>query len=273
MTKDSDLKAGIDTFSADLLAHIDATLDDVAREHGIAILFAAESGSRAWGFASPDSDYDVRFIYAHPRQWYASIMEARDVVERPLDRHLVDLAGWDLRKALRLMLKSNPAFYEWLVSPIVYRDDHTFAAAARTLFESHAELDVMAHHYHAIARGQWKSEIESKEAVKLKKYFYVVRPLLSLAWIEAHGSLPPMSISDLLAASVIPADVRAVIDDLLHAKRQTPELGRGPRIATLDAWAINMLETLTPTQRARDEGRAQERLAAADALFRSAAGL
>src|SRR5215510_11136002 len=95
-------------------------LDQVERAHGVRILYAAESGSRAWGFPSPDSDYDVRFFYAHGRDWYVSLSEQRDVIERPLDTSGVDLVGWDIRKALRLLLKSNPAFYEWLVSPVVY---------------------------------------------------------------------------------------------------------------------------------------------------------
>ena len=96
--------------------HIVSWLGQVEREEGVRILFAAESGSRAWGFASPDSDYDVRFIYAHPRDWYTTLTEARDVIERPLDDKLVDLGGWDVRKALRLHLKSNPVLHEWFAS-------------------------------------------------------------------------------------------------------------------------------------------------------------
>lgn len=266
-------KPRIDPIAPDMMRHIASRLAEIEAEECVRILYAAESGSRAWGFASPDSDYDVRFIYVHPRDWYQSIIEARDVIERPLDPLLVDLSGWDVRKALRLMLKSNPAFYEWLVSPVVYRDDRVFAPAARALFESYAEPDVMAHHYHAIARGQWRSEIEGKDAVKLKKYFYVVRPLLSLAWVEAHGTLPPMSIDRLLAASKMPADVRAAIDDLLDAKRRTPEFGRGPRIAALDRWATDMMSALAPSMAPCAPERADRRLAAANQLFKTTARL
>jgi uncharacterized protein len=148
--------------------HIQSVLDEAAARHGVRILYAAESGSRAWGFGSPDSDYDVRFIYAHPREWYLRLKEPRDVIERPLDDQLVDLGGWDIRKALRLLLKSNPALYEWLCSPIVYRDDGAFSPAARSLFERHASRVAVAHHYHSIARKQWASEIDGRERVKLK---------------------------------------------------------------------------------------------------------
>src|SRR5215510_13896244 len=104
---------------AEVRTHIVARLASVASEEGVRVLYAAESGSRAWGFGSPDSDYDVRFLYAHERNWYVKLGEDRDVIERALDEQRVDLAGWDIRKALRLLLKSNPALYEWLVSPVV----------------------------------------------------------------------------------------------------------------------------------------------------------
>src|SRR5437867_10530124 len=105
----------------------DATVASVRRKlagieeaHGVRVLFAVESGSRAWGFPSPDSDYDVRFVYLHPRDWYLSLVERRDVIEVPIDGDDQDISGWDFRKAMRLLLRSNPPLYEWLVSPIVY---------------------------------------------------------------------------------------------------------------------------------------------------------
>ena len=91
--------------AGEMRAYVAAKLGAVAAEEGVRVLYAAESGSRAWGFASPDSDHDVRFIYAHERDWYVSLWEDRDVVERGIDEKLVDLAGWDIRKALRLLLK------------------------------------------------------------------------------------------------------------------------------------------------------------------------
>lgn len=253
--------------SAEMRAHIASRLREAEESEGVRILYAAESGSRAWGFASPDSDYDVRFIYCHSRDWYLSLNEPRDVMERPLDDKLVDLAGWDVRKALRLLLKSNPALYEWLVSPIVYADDAAFAPAARDLFVRHAEPRVLAQHYHSIARGQWKSEIADTAQPKLKKYFYVVRPLLSLQWVNRHASMPPMNLDALVAQCPPPAEVHDAILTLLEAKRETPELGRGQRIAVIDQWALAELDALQPDRHTFAPRDATATRADADALF------
>jgi len=259
------------TVSPEMAAHIRATLDSVAREEGVRILFAAESGSRAWGFASPDSDYDVRFIYVHSRDWYLSLVEDRDVIERPLDSRLVDLAGWDLRKALRLFLKSNPAFYEWLTSPVVYFDDGAFATAARALFERYADLDVLAHAYHSIASGQLGGRTDPD--VKLKRYFYAIRPLLALQWIEQRQSLPPMNLEQLMGGLRLAADVSDAILDLLSRKQATPELGRGPRIAILETWIADSLAAHDPAGRSNVRIPQSGALEDANALFASTARL
>lgn len=253
--------------------HIDAKLAAVAAEHGVRIVYAAESGSRAWGFASPDSDYDVRFIYVHPRDWYVRLAEGRDVIEKGIDDRLIDLNGWDIRKALRLMLRSNPTFYEWLVSPIVYGDDGTFRPVAKALFEAHASRRAVAYHYWSIARGQWRSEIEREAAPRLKKYFYVVRPLLSLAWVARHATPPPMSIDALLAACPPPPGPAAAIADLLARKRATPEIGRDGRIAALDDWAQAALDALHPDRLALGNEPARDATEGADTLFRRMIGV
>lgn len=259
------------TVAPEMAAHIRVTLDRVAREEGVRILFAAESGSRAWGFASPDSDYDVRFIYAHPRDWYFSIAEARDVIERPLDSRLVDLAGWDLRKAMRLFLKSNPAFYEWLTSPIVYYDDTAFAPAARALFEQHADLNVLDHAYHSIASGQVSGG--NATDIKLKRYFYTIRPLLALQWTRERQTLPPMNLQRLMDGVRVPGDVRSAILDLLDRKHSTPELGKGPRIPVLDRWIGESLAAFDPASRPRTRNGASRALEDANTLFVRVAGL
>ena len=92
------------------------------------VLLAVESGSRAWGFASPNSDYDARFIYSSAPDWYLSIdlEDKHDVIEYPIVDE-IDLNGWDVRKALRLFARSNPAFVEWIQSPTIYLERGGFA--------------------------------------------------------------------------------------------------------------------------------------------------
>ena len=259
--------------SPDMRAHIGATLRDVEHEHNVTILFAVESGSRAWGFASPDSDYDVRFVYVHERNWYTGLREGRDVIERPLDERLVDLAGWDVRKALRLLLKSNPPFYEWLVSPIGYCEAGPFRGAAKKLFERHASPRVLAYAYFAIAKGQRLERGVDGGDVKLKRYFYLIRPLLSLQWVIEKRTLPPMSLQQLMQGVALSADVARAINELLERKRATPELGSGRRVALIDRWAANELERLKPEKFDLMESEETANLPEADQLFRQTAGL
>ena len=253
-------------------SHIEAVLGSVAAEHGVRVLYAVESDSRAWGFASPDSDYDVRFIYAHPRDWYLGLRERRDVIERPLDEKLVDLGGWDLRKALRLLLKSNPVLYEWLVSPIVYTDGQ-LRGGLKQMFEAHASARTLSFHYWSIARSQWSKEIANRAEIKLKKYFYVIRPLLSLAWVAEHGSPPSMAIGDLVRQVAIPDTARAALDALLEQKRSAPELGLRPCVPALDAWIIGELDRLDPGRLNLDGAPQQNMTEMADALFRRVIGV
>lgn len=253
-------------------SHILDRLAEVERTEGVRILFAAESGSRAWGFPSPDSDWDVRFVYVHPLPWYLSLRERRDVVERPLDGKLVDLAGWDVRKALRLLLKSNAALYEWCCSPIVYRDDGRARAALKSLFEEVAGPQALAYHYRETARTTWARMLEGRDEVRLKRYFYVMRPLLALEWVVARRAPPPMRIQELLAAHPLPADTALAFGELMEAKRIAPEVGTGPRLAALDAWIAPRLSAV-PAVASDGDGRLDDTARAkADAVFRMLIG-
>lgn len=259
----------VDPVSGAMREHIGTKLAAVEAEHGVRILYAVESGSRAWGFGSPDSDYDVRFIYVHPLEWYLRLTEGRDVIEKGIDERLIDLNGWDVRKALRLLLKSNPVLYEWLVSPIVYADDGTFRPAARSLFERHASPAALAHHYWSIARGQWRSEIDGRQQVKLKKYFYAIRPLLSLIHVAREGTPPPMQLDALVVGSGLEPRLRADIADLLTRKREAAELGPADRIPSLDAWIAGCLERFEPGRLSLAARHPDETPGDADRLFRA----
>ena len=212
---------------------IRATLDRIEHEHDAHILFAVESGSRAWGFASPDSDYDVRFVYARPVDWYLSLREGRDVIELPIDGDL-DVNGWDIRKALILLLKGNPALLEWLNSPIVYRA----GAALTALAGLAARIDhrtAARHHYLHLGRTQFRRQIDGREDVPLKKYFYCLRPAAALRWDRSHDTgRIPMDLPTLLAEIDLDPALRGLIADLLDRKAQTSELGSGPRIPAID---------------------------------------
>lgn len=104
----------------DIVKEINEKLDEIEEKENVRILHAIESGSRAWGFASPDSDYDVRFIYARRREDYLRLDEPRDVIEWQLD-DVLDINGWDLKKALKQFARGNATLFEWSGSPIVYR--------------------------------------------------------------------------------------------------------------------------------------------------------
>ena len=219
------------------------------REHDVRILLAVESGSRAWGFASPDSDYDARFIYVHRRDWYLAVglEEQRDVIEYPIVDEL-DVNGWDLRKALRLFWKSNPAFVEWIQSPIVYSSSGAFAARARALLPQVYSCERGIYHYRSMAKTNYRGYLRA-DAVPLKKYFYVLRPLLAVRWLERYGTAAPIEFQTLLEIIAGEKAVLADIHALLGQKRTTPEMGLAAPIASINAFIeaeLTRLETLVP---------------------------
>jgi predicted nucleotidyltransferase len=194
-------------------------LKAIEEQSDVTILYACESGSRAWGFASPDSDYDVRFIYAHKRDYYLSIDEQRDVIEVPINK-VLDINGWELRKALRLFRKSNAPLYEWLQSPIVYQADNLFASELRSLIPVYFSARAGMHHYLSMAKGVLESEL-SDEKVKLKKYFYALRPVLAATWIAEAGEAPPMSFGEL--RTLMPENLNKIAEGLLEIKSKVDE--------------------------------------------------
>lgn len=220
----------------DALAQLEA-------ERGIRVLLAAESGSRAWGFASPDSDYDVRFVYAHPRDWYLRVFEGRDVIERMLPGDL-DLSGWDLRKALRLYTRCNVALYEWLGSPIVYREDAPFTGRLRELLPQYFQPAAALHHYLGTARTTFNDHLAG-EAVRLKKVFYFLRPILACRWIEHAASQPPTAFAELVAADWVDAGERETINELQRRKLLASEGDTEALDPALKHWMQQQLEYFT----------------------------
>jgi predicted nucleotidyltransferase len=213
-------------------------------EHGVKVLYAIESGSRAWGFESPNSDYDVRFIYAHPRDWYLAVNleDKRDVIEYPIVDE-IDINGWDIRKALKLFWKSNPAFIEWVKSPIVYVDDKHFADKARELMPLIASSQKAIYHYLHMARGNYREYLK-KDVVPLKKYFYVLRPLLAIQWLEKYDEPAPIEFEVLRTLVADNEPLNAAITDLLERKRVSLEKEVAPTVPELNNFIASELKRL-----------------------------
>lgn len=201
-------------------------LDDIEAKHDVRVLFACESGSRGWGFASPDSDYDVRFVYVHRLPWYLTVGEQRDVIELPISDEL-DVSGWELRKALQLLRNSNPTLLEWLDSPVVYRADVAAAARMRELAPGFFSQQSVRHHYLSMARKNFRGYLQG-ENVRLKKYLYVLRPLLAVRWIDSGMGMPPMRFADLAVAIVKDAALLDEINRLLAIKMLANEAEHSP---------------------------------------------
>lgn len=211
---------------------IQEKIKDLEQTHAIRILFACESGSRAWGFPSTDSDYDVRFIYAHQKEWYLSIHEKRDVVDLPVNKEF-DINGWDLRKTLRLLSKHNAVLFEWIQSPIIYRVNIDFLKgfneAASTCFSPIASL----HHYLSIAK-KYYDECVNTEPIKLKRYFYCLRSTLAGMWIVSHQTIPPMELNKLLPIMEKKQPLVKKIHELVQLKAARDESYYHPRDADLE---------------------------------------
>ena len=219
---------------------IKSKLKEIEEKENIRILHCVESGSRAWGFASPDSDYDVRFIYVRPEDFYLRLDKTRDVIEWQLDDTL-DINGWDISKALTLLHKSNPTLFEWNSSPIVYKTTGQWKRISDIInryFVAKAGL----YHYLSTAKGNYREYLKG-ETVRLKKYFYVLRPLLACKWILAKGTPPPMLFSTLmdkyLEEAVVP-DVK----NLLNLKMSEPEISEGKRLDRVNGYIERSIQEI-----------------------------
>ena len=223
----------------DIVAQIKNKLAEIEAAENVDIIMAVESGSRAWGFPSPDSDYDVRFIYVRKPYDYLRLDPLRDVIEWQLD-DVYDVSGWDLQKALRLMHESNPSIHEWCTSPIVYMENEL----AEPLRELAAECFLpkkSIYHYLSMAEGNY-NKLQSGD-VKLKRYFYALRTVLAAKWVAEKGTVPPMLFDELVSAELDP-EVRPAVEELLKAKRETSELGVGAPIQALNKYLQEQIEQL-----------------------------
>ncbi len=226
--------------TASEVPRITALLDRVEQEHGIRIVYACESGSRAWGFASPDSDYDIRFLFVRPEADYLGIETPADTINLPIEDAL-DAGGWDVRKALGLLLRSNGPLLEWLHSPIIYYESPGFLGRWRQ-----AALDVFsprhaADHYRGLARGMIEGKLNGPSA-RAKDYLYALRAVLSAEWIRIRNAPAPVPFADLISCA--PDTIRSLIHGLLDHKATTNENEPIPRILPLDEFLREHLQRL-----------------------------
>jgi uncharacterized protein len=222
-------------------AEIEARLTALASEEGVRLLLAIESGSRAWGFPSPDSDYDVRFIYVRPRRDYLALRPMRDVIERPIVDE-IDLNGWDIRKALELMLKNNSVLSEWIESPIHYRDPHPIIARIAGLEDRYFDPHSYASHYANLGKGAVARWLEQGGDIAVKRYFYALRPALAIRVLRLDPSRrPPMQLQALMARADLPSTLCGEIDRLVELKAETREAGTVTRVEALETMIVDEL--------------------------------
>lgn len=217
-------------------------LREIEVQYDVHILLAVESGSRAWGFESPDSDYDVRFIYIRKQSDYLKLEGIRDVIELPIDDTL-DINGWDLTKTLRLLYKSNPTLFEWFSSPIIYRKNDEFFSKFEPLLSEYFSTKNGLYHYLSMAKSNYREFLQG-DIVKAKKYFYVLRPVLACRWILDKASPPPMKFKE-LAAAELPGKLQSDVDRLLDIKMHSPEIKMIPRVDAINRYLDDSIEEIS----------------------------
>lgn len=253
-----------DAIAPAIRSDIESRLGAVEAKEGVRLLLTVESGSRAWGFPSPDSDYDVRFIYVRPRDWYLSLTPGCDVIEAPIVDD-IDLSGWDIRKALGLLLKSNAVVSEWIESPIRYRADDKIVSDLATLADSVIDARSMAYHYASLGRNAADRWLDGDGAVPVKTYFYALRPALAIRWLRREGGRrPPMDLQSLVNAVDLSNGLMDDITALVAAKRRSNERSNTARIPALDALIRDELTRAHEVRGGPVDPRSRER---AEALF------
>ena len=201
-----------------MITKIREKLQEIERDKKVKILYAVESGSRAWGFASPDSDYDIRFIYKHEPDYYVSLWEKPDIIEFMTPDDL-DGSGWDIAKALKLLAKSNAPLIEWLFSPVVYYQDDAFIQQLQVLAMDCFSPIATLHHYLGTTKNFM--DVCEQEEVKLKSYFYALRTALAGRWVIEKNSFPPVDFMELLP--IAPQNIQEKVIELMTIKANQDE--------------------------------------------------
>jgi len=208
----------------------------------IKILYAVESGSRAWGFSSTNSDWDVRFIYTHNLDWHLSLDNRKNSFEKIIEND-IDLSGWELKKTLGLFRKSNPSLMEWLNSTDIYIEKYSAIKVMRDIFNEYFNPKVIMYHYLHQCLGIYKDYL-TKERVILKKYFYALRSIISCLWIKEYSTIPPIKFIELLNSGIVHSDIIKIIMPLLEQKQLGLELGKEIQSKELNIFIKNNMDLL-----------------------------
>lgn len=223
-------------------------IKEIEEKEHVRVLHVIESGSRAWGFASPDSDYDVRFIYVRDRNFYLSLQDNKDFIDWELNE-VLDINGWDLKKALQHFHKSNATLFEWSNSPVVYYTTDEWKQLYEGVASKYFACKASMYHYYGTANKNYY-EYLTEDMVKYKKYFYVLRPILACKWIEEKKCPPPVPFHELFD-SVLENDLKAAVEELLAKKVKMSESDKAPKIETINqyieeklAYYKELLETM-----------------------------
>jgi len=221
-------------FEGDIEDLVSSKLDEIEKKENIRILHAVESGSRAWGFASPDSDYDVRFIYVRPKEDYLKLESIKDTIDWELDETL-DINGWDIKKVLQHFYKSNATVFEWANSPIVYRTTDEWKRiyeVGKTYFSCKSAM----YHYYGTANKTY-NEYLNEDYVKYKKYFYALRPILAAKWIEQKHCPPPVLFQELVD-SVLIEDMKEPVEKLVARKMKMAESDKSKKLVRISRYLL-----------------------------------
>ena len=208
------------------------------KEH-VRVLHVIESGSRAWGFASSDSDYDVRFIYVRDKDFYLSLRNTKDYIDWELNE-VLDINGWDLKKALQHFHKSNATLFEWSNSPVVYKTTKEWQSLYNQTAGRYFACKPALYHYYGTANKNYHTYLLD-DMVKYKKYFYVLRPILACKWIEEKKCPPPV-LFDELCRTMLEDDMKAAVTDLVAKKIKMSESDKGPKLEKINQYIEKKLE-------------------------------
>lgn len=229
--------------TVEIKQEVDYQLRLIEEANACKVLFAVEGGSRAWGFPSITSDYDIRFIYIKKPEHYLSVNIAKktDCIH-PAPFNNMDIDGWDINKALLLFHDSNPSLYEWLNSPIMYRSWLPFTNTIRDLMPDYYNQTKHVYHYLNMCRTHYVKYLE-KDQVKLKKYLHTLRPLLAVKWMMQNRGPIPAEFLPLLDTIKDRPDIVKEINKLIKRKFSGDELDNKEHIEPIHLYLKEEIRT------------------------------